>query len=66
MSAPGVVSVTSQRALQAFRDPEVEELRGSVRSDHDVRRFQIAVQDASLVRGLQRAGDLDGDARRLV
>ena len=51
--------------LQALGHAEVEELRRAARGDHDVGRFQVAVQDALLVRGLQRAGNLDRDADRV-
>ena len=64
-TAPGMVSVTSAAGVQAFGHAEVEELRRAARGDHDVRRFQVAVQDASLVRSLQGAGNLDGDADRV-
>ena len=60
-----MVSVTSAAGVQALGHAEVEELRRAARGDHDVRRFQVAVQDAVLVRSLQRAGNLDRDADRV-
>ncbi len=49
--------------LPRFGEPEVEHLDRAVGSQLDVRRFEIAVHDALLVRRLKRFGDLqcDGD-----
>ena len=49
-----------------LRQPEVEHLHGAVRRDLDVRRFQIAVDDALLVRGFERLRDLARDRERLL
>ena len=45
---------------------EVEHLDGAVRRELDVGRLQVAVDDAALVRGLERLGDLPRDRQRLV
>jgi hypothetical protein len=52
--------------LEHFREPEIEHLDGAVRPHLDVGRFQIAVDDAAIVRRLQGRGYLAGDAQRLV
>ena len=54
------------RRFHCFREPEVEHLDGAVVAQFDVRGFQIAVDDAVLVRRLQRLGDLFGNRQRLV
>ena len=46
------------RRLQRLGQPEVEHLHGAVRPHLDVRGLQIAVDDALLVRGFERLGDL--------
>jgi hypothetical protein len=45
--------------------PEVEHLDGAVGRDLDVRRLQIAVDDALVVRGLERVRDLERQPERL-
>ena len=52
--------------LHRLRQPEVEHLHRAVGADLDVRRLQIAVDDALLVRGFERLGDLLRDGQRLV
>ena len=52
--------------LGQFGNPEVEHLRVSVRSQHDVLRFDVAVHDAGFVRGSQRRGHLHGNFQRGV
>ena len=47
--------------LQHFRQAEVQQLYGAVRPQLDVRRLQIAVNDAPLVRRLEPFGDLSRD-----
>ena len=42
-------------------DAEVQHLDDAARRDLDVRRLQIPVDDALLVRGVERIGDLPGD-----
>ena len=49
-----------------LRQPEVEHLHGVVRRDLDVRRFQIAVDDALLVGRFERLRDLARDRERLL
>ena len=47
-------------------EPEVEDLDRAVGSDLDVGGFEIAVDDALLVRRLEGLGDLEGDGDGLV
>ena len=49
-----------------LRQAEVEDLHDAVRRDLDVRRLQIAVHDALLVRGFERLRDLSRDGQRFV
>ena len=49
-----------------LRESEVEHLHGPVLADVDVRRLQIPVHDALLVRRFERFGDLAGDRQGLV
>ncbi len=42
-------------------ESEVEHFHHAVRSDLDIRRFQIPVDDASLMRGVERIRNLLGD-----
>src|SRR6185436_2023794 len=44
-----------------FRQSEVEDLDDAVRRDLDIRRLEIPVHDAMLVRDLEGLGDLFGD-----
>ena len=44
--------------IGGFRQTEVEDLHRAVRRDADVRRLQIAMDDAALVRRLERRRDL--------
>jgi hypothetical protein len=44
---------------------EVEDLHDAVRRDLDVGGLQIAMDDASLVRGIERIGDLARDGQRV-
>ena len=53
-------------AGSSFRQTEVEHLDGAVRRHLDVGRFEIAVDDALLVRRLERLGNLAGDRHRFV
>ena len=43
--------------IQRARDAEVHHLHGTGVGDHDVGRFDVAVDDAGVVAGLQRPGD---------
>ena len=47
-------------------EAEIEHLDGAVGAELDVRRFQIAMDDAGLVRGFERLGHLLRDRQRLV
>ncbi len=60
--------VVARRAflLERLRQPEVQHLDRAVRRQRDVRRLQVAVHDAVVVRGLERFGNPRGDAQRLL
>ena len=60
--ASSAVIVTATQLGQA----EVEHLHGAVGADHDVGRFQIAMDDAAGVRRRQRIGDGNGDPQHLA
>ena len=49
------------RGLRDLRQPEVQDLDRAVVADFDVLRFEIAMDDALLVRGFEGVGDLTGD-----
>ena len=49
-----------------FGQAEVEHFHRAIGSNLDVRGFQIAMDDALLVRGFERLGDLFRDRQRLV
>lgn len=51
------------RRIHGLGKTEVEHFHRAVRPDLDVRRFQIAVDDAALVRGFERVGDLPRDGQ---
>ncbi len=55
-----------RRRVERLRQPEVQHLDDAVVADLDVRRLQIAMDDALLVRRFERVGDLPGDGQRLV
>ena len=63
------VSLRSVRA-RGVRDrlgqAEVEDLHGPVRRELDVGRFQIAVDDAFVMRRFERIGHLPGSGQRLI
>ena len=46
--------------LRELREAEVEYLHLAAFGDEDVRRLDVAVDDAGRVRGVERVGDLDG------
>jgi hypothetical protein len=46
------------------RQAEIEHLHRAVRGDLDVRRLQVAVDDALLVGGVERVRDLPRDGER--
>jgi hypothetical protein len=54
------------RRVQGLRKAEVEDLDRAVGRDFDVRGFQIAMDDATLVRRLEAFRDLSGDCDRFV
>ena len=54
------------RRLDRLREAEIEHLHGPVRADLDVGRLEIAMDDALLVRRVERLGDLPRDRQRLV
>ena len=56
-----VRSAAEPIAASRLGETEVEHLHHAVRRDLDVRRLQIAVDDAFLVRRLERLGDLPRD-----
>ena len=47
-------------------EAEVQDLHGAVGPHLDVRGLQIAMDDALLVRGFERLGDLRRDRQRLI
>jgi hypothetical protein len=50
--------------LAQLREPEVEYLHASLRADHDVARFDVAVRDPSLVCSRHRIAHRDTDAEQ--
>ena len=70
LSATSAVCVSSASSASSlsnqFGQAEVEHLHGAVRADHDVGRFQIAMDDAARVRRRQRIGDRNGDSQHLA
>ncbi len=64
-AAPGAVMVAAaviSGARHAVRQAEIEQLHLAFRSQHDIARLQMPVNDAVLVRLFESGGDLDGDA----
>jgi hypothetical protein len=59
----GVASLV--RRIEYLGQPEIEDLHRSVRSDFDIRRLEVPMDDAFLVRRLERFGDLSGDRQSL-
>ena len=59
-------SAMNSRWLHRFRQAEVEHLHRAVGADLDVRGFQVAMDDALLVRRFQRLGNLLRDRQRFV
>ena len=57
-------SGSDDRGRARFREAEVEQLCASPRQ-HDVRRFEIPMDDAVPMRVIQRVGNLDGIAQDL-
>ena len=58
--------VSAFRRTHRLRQSEIEHLHRAVAADLDVGRFQIAMDDALLVRRFERFGDLSGDRQRLI
>jgi hypothetical protein len=54
-----------RRGIERFCKAEVEHLDRAVRADLDVRRLQIPVDDALVVRGLEGVGNLPADRDRV-
>jgi hypothetical protein len=52
--------------IERFRQTEVEDLHFAVGRDLDIRRLEIAMDDAFLVRGFERIGDLPRDHQGFV
>ena len=52
--------------FEQLGEAEVQDLHRAIRSQLDVRRLEIAVDDASFMRRLERLGDLTGDRQSLV
>ena len=52
--------------IQQLGQAEVEQLRRSLRRDHHIGGFQIAMQDAARVRFFERRGDLNRQTDRVV
>ena len=63
----GDVRIARRRTspFEGFGQTEVEHFHRAVGAHLDVRGLQIAVDDALLVRGFERVGDLPGDRQRL-
>jgi hypothetical protein len=57
---------TRQCRLQCLREAEVQHFNGSIGSQLDIRRFEIAMDDALLVRRFEGFCDLLRDGQRLV
>ncbi len=58
---PMVSIATDADGAAHFGQSEVEEL-GSAAGEHDVAGLEVAVDDSLAMRGVESAGDLDGDA----
>ena len=56
----------SSGRLDRLRQAEVEHFDAAIGPQLDVGRLEIAVDDAPLVRGLERFGNLPGDRQRFV
>ena len=52
--------------IHRLGEAEVEHLHAAVGADLHVRGLQIAMDDALLVRGFERVGDLPRDRQRLI
>jgi hypothetical protein len=63
---PGRADRSCLGAPDRLCQSEVQYLHRAIGSDLDVRRLQIAVDDAVIVGGFERVGDLAGDGEHLV
>lgn len=63
---PPVADRHERRGVGQRRDPEVQNLHTSITANHHVRRFQITVNDALLMRGADRVNECDGDSEKLI
>ena len=61
----GVFNAFGRVAFEGFRQPEVEHFHRTVFGDHDIRRFQVAVDDAFCVRRVEPCRNLRGNVDRL-
>jgi hypothetical protein len=52
--------------IERLRQPEIQHLHGAVGPHLDVRGLEVAVDDAGVVGGFERFGDLPRDRQRLV
>ena len=59
----GRLGSARQRRVESLGESEVQHLHGAVGSDLDVGGLQVAMDDAQVVRGCQRVGDLGAMAR---
>ena len=64
--APSWRSRAIRPPIQRFRETEIEHLDGAVVAHFDVRRFQVAMDDALVVSDFERFGNLAGDRQRFV
>ena len=60
------MSVRLSTAVEQFRESEIEHFHMPINRNLDVRRLQISMDDALLVRRLERFRDLPGDRQRLL
>ena len=59
-------SLDPSDGLERFCQTEVQHLDRAVRSHFDVGGFEVAMDDAVLMRGVEGVGDLSGDRQRFV
>jgi len=59
-------AVIAALPLPRLGEPEIEDLDGSIRTDLDIRRFEIAVGDALPVCRLEDLGDLERDGHGCI
>ena len=61
----GIVDAFGRVTFESFRQPEIEHFHRTVFGDHDVRGFQVAVDDAFCVRRIEPCRNLRGNVDRL-